>query len=152
MDAVKLLINGNKSQFDDELNELRNINRELNKELSEKVRLLSKKSKELDEWKVDRDTQVQELKQEYDETITSLRKRVSEYEKQHYELESNRMQENISNQSFITELKSKTNNTMQSLEAKCKEQRIENDRIAYKQRYGYAYCQPCCSINCSLYM
>ena len=134
VDAVKAHMNAHKSQFEEELGELRVINRELSKELAEKIRLLSKKTRELDEWRADRDAQVLELRQGYEEAVTALRKRVSEYEKQHYELESARMQEAVSHQSFIAELKSKTGGSLQALEARAKELRIENDRLAYKHR------------------
>lgn len=55
-----------------------------------------------------------------------------EFEKSLYELESSRIQESIAHNAFISDLKAKASQTANQLDAKCKELKIENDRITFK--------------------
>lgn len=123
-----------RTQHEAELAEFRTVNRELNKEVGDKTRQLSRRTKDFEELKAVVENKGQENTRELEETVQGLRRRVSEYEKQQYESESSRIQEGIAHAAFVSDLKSRAAQTTSQLDTKCKELKIENDRQAFKLR------------------
>lgn len=117
-----------------ELIELRSSNRDIQKELNEKQRLLSRKTKEYDELHSELENKHQLQLKEMQETNVSLRKRLNEIEKNCYEMESLRTSDINQHATFIQEMKSKHQLMLNNLDSKLKEIKIENDRLIYKQK------------------
>ena len=102
---MKLQIEAVKNAHETQISEFRTVNREVNKELSDKIRQLSRKTKEFDELKLVADSRHVENTKELEELVQSLRRRIVEYEKHQYEMESASIQENISHNAFISDIK-----------------------------------------------
>jgi len=134
IEAARVQTEALRGQHESELAEFRTVNRELNKEVGDKTRQLSRRTKEYEELKASADARGQDSTRELEEVVQGLRRRLVEHEKTQYEAESARVQEGIAHTAFVADLKGRAAQTTSQLDAKCKDLKIESDRLGFKLR------------------